>query len=329
MAMISCRLPLRFERALLAKVELGLRNPDQKEYAMSVTTHASATMGNALMKGMFTVVLGIACFMMAPSAHAHSDADCGKPPQHVDCGQHNMMVVGEKAIFLSHLPMFMSEHRFQVILEVTFPKKNGQDLANIYTEDRKHHPETTMYTVEPVEKFVLPRLWTANGQPPQRDAFQSIVYRGHLERRGTVIGDLKPVYVHVTRVVYAKELQSTDKKSDTLEYLLFGKAPELFLAHKISQAPDFDQILAVTIDGHTFTEAELQKGVTVVIPDHENAPSQRIKAGATVSGQGHVTGAHQFLALQIQAHRELYFEEGELKMEPDFQQTAEERNAGF
>ena len=66
-----------------------------------------------------------------------------------------------------------------------------------------------------------------------------------------------------------------------------------------------------------------------MIPDHENAPSQRIKAGEKVSGQGHVTGAHQFLALQIQANREVYFEEGELMMEPKFQQTAEERNAGF
>jgi hypothetical protein len=295
---------------------------------MSVTTHASETMGKALMTGIVTVVLGLACFMMVRSASAHSDVDCEKPPRHLDCGQHNMMVVGEKAVFLSHLPMFQSEHRFQVILEVAF-QKNGKDLESIYTEDRKNHPDTKMYTVEPVEKFVLPRLFTSSGQPPQRDAFQGIVYRGHLERQSTAIGALKPVYVKVTRVVYARELQSTDRKSDQLEYILFGKGPELFLAHKISQAPDFDQILAVAVDGHTFTEAELHRGVTVMIPDHENAPSQRIKEGEKVSGQGHVTGAHQFLELQIHATRELYFEEGELMLEPDFRPTAEERNAGF
>ncbi len=42
---------------------------------------------------------------------------------------HNMMIVGEKTVYLSHLPMFVmdgtpptfnSPHRFQVILEATF-----------------------------------------------------------------------------------------------------------------------------------------------------------------------------------------------------------------
>jgi hypothetical protein len=30
-----------------------------------------------------------------------------------------MMVIGEETIFLAHLPMFQSEHRFQVIMEAS------------------------------------------------------------------------------------------------------------------------------------------------------------------------------------------------------------------
>ena len=39
-----------------------------------------------------------------------------------------MMVVGEQTIFLSHLPMFHSEHRFQVIVEAAF-EQNGTSLT--------------------------------------------------------------------------------------------------------------------------------------------------------------------------------------------------------
>jgi hypothetical protein len=35
-------------------------------------------------------------------------------------GIHGMLIVGEEAIYVSHLPMWMRPHNFQVILEVTF-----------------------------------------------------------------------------------------------------------------------------------------------------------------------------------------------------------------
>jgi hypothetical protein len=52
-----------------------------------------------------------------------------------------------------------------------------------------------------------------------------------------------------------------------------------------------------------------------------------------VPARGHVTGAHQFLNLNITVQAELYFEEGELsstKMSGKlFEQTKEEEKAGF
>jgi hypothetical protein len=243
---------------------------------------------------------------------------------------HNMMVVGEKSVFLSHLPMFMPPHNFQAIFEATFTSR-GKNVQDIYTKDRQSNKQIKMYTLTPIDSFKLPTLFTPN--PPARNSFKGTVLRGHLERGGEEIVGLTKIDVKVKRVVYAKQLGSGLDKSDKLTYILFGKGEELFLAHVITGLPDFDQILSVKIDNPPSDE-ELDRGVIVTIRDRENSASKRIKEKEKVLGQGHVTGAHQFLQLQIQAGVEFYFEEGELsstdmssgKM---FAPTPEEKKAGF
>jgi hypothetical protein len=274
--------------------------------------------------------VGAACLLLAPTSWAANDRDCPRPNEgNRDCGTHNMMLVGEETAYLSHLPMFHGEHRFQVILEATF-EKGGKSLDKLYTEDRKNHRETRMYTVEPSDLFVLSRLFAE--PEASRTAFTGKVFRGHLERDGQEIQGLQAVNVRITRVIYTRELQSGDKKSDELRYILFGKGSELFLAHQITQAPDFDQIVGVTVDGHSFTEDELQRGVTVRIPNRSNVPAQRLQKNERIGGEGHVTGAHRFLPLQLKVATEFYFEEGELRAHPtqeDFNPTALETKAGF
>lgn len=78
-----------------------------------------------------------------------------------------------------------------------------------------------------------------------------------------MISGLDNVEVKVTRVVYSAELPTGQTKSEELTYILFGKENEFYLAHRISQAPDYDQIVGVKIAGHNFCEAELDAGVTV------------------------------------------------------------------
>jgi len=240
-----------------------------------------------------------------------------------------MMVVGEKSVFLSHLPMFMPPHNFQVILEATFTS-GGINVQDVYTRDRQSHGQTKMYTLRPEESFKLPSLFTPD--PPSRNSFKGTIFRGHLERGGEEIEGLTNIDVNVKRVVYAQKFGRGFDKSDKLTYILFGRGQELFLAHVIARPPDFDQILSVKIDNPPSDE-ELSRGVSVVIPDRENSASRRIKEKEKVVGQGHVTGAHQFLQLQIQADVEFYFEEGELSssmmMDGMFDPTPEERKAGF
>jgi hypothetical protein len=226
---------------------------------------------------------------------------------------HGMAVVGEQTVFLSHLPLFGPPHDYQVILEATFAKPGGDPQAD-YFNDRKRSREKT-YTLEP-ESFVLSRL--ADAQPLR--SFKANVYRGRFEelarksQRALDAGRIaRDVDVNVTRVVHFRKFDLKAAKPSQLEYFLFGKGDELFLAHLITEPPDFDQILSVKAPDHKFTDAELGKGISVVFPDKTNSVSRRISGAAPVTGQIKAVGGAAPQAVQLQPGAELYFEKGELE----------------
>jgi hypothetical protein len=278
-------------------------------------------------------VVGLTCFSVEMQ---RADAEITPSPEDPPA-VHNMLVVGQDTVFLSHLPMFQgmnltktdftSPHRYQVILQGTFTQ-GGQNVQDVYAKDRRSNPNVKMYTLSP-ERFVLSRLFTPDPQQPMLKTFKATVFRGHLERGGQPIEGLANVLVNITKVVHAHKFDPTNDKPANLTYVLFGTGQELFLAHRITKPPDFDQILSVKVDGDQLTDEALNRGVEVVLLDRENVASQRIKEKETVAGRGHVTGAHQFLQLHMQAGVEFYFEEGELFIPPTFDQTPEEKKAGF
>ena len=253
---------------------------------------------------------------------------------------HNMLVFGEKAIYLSHLPMFdglktdedgnvvkdkdgkteyASPHRYQVILEASF-HRGAKNLQNIYSDDRRKNASVRIYTLNPKE-FVLSKL--ASGNSPLT-AFKARVFRGHFERKGRVIRGLGDVEVKVNRVIHFRKFDPQASKPAELKYLLFGSAQETFLAHYISQPPDFDQVLSVKVDGHSFTDAELGKGIEVTIPGKANQASERVQEAQQVTGLTQPTGARA-LEFKLEAEKEIYFEEGELLVPPTFKDTKLEK----
>jgi hypothetical protein len=250
---------------------------------------------------------------------------------------HNMLVVGEKTVFLSHLPMFddlneektdyTSMHRYQVILEARFIR-NRKDVTNIYSKDRESNAGIKIYTLQPA-RFVLAKLFTPTPGAPALRSFPATIFRDHLERNGETIKGLEDVVIKVNKVVHAREFDPSEKKLSQLEYLLFGKGDELFLAHLISRPPDFDQIIAVKTVGRQFTDEELGKGVRVVLPERSNTAAQRIKENEQAKAHFQVANAAQVLDLPVEAGTEYYFEEGELAMPAVFSQTAEEKKSGF
>jgi hypothetical protein len=240
---------------------------------------------------------------------------------------HNMLVVGEKSVYLSHLPMFEGNHVFQLIMKATF-QGAAANAQQLYAEDRRKNPQTKMYTLgpDPEMPFVLEELFTPDPQHPKRSTFHGTVFRGHLERRPHE-PVLTNITVEVERVIHVHVLPLSTKP-EKLEYLLFGEGQELFLAHMISRPPDFDQILSVAMIGHEFTDEQLGSGVRVVIPGKQNAATERLDENEQALGVVQNSGAAT-QKINLKAGVEFYFEEGELFVPPVFGQTPEEKKAGF
>lgn len=236
-----------------------------------------------------------------------------------------MLVVGSKAVYLSHLPMFHGEHAAQVILEANL-QQSTKNLNDTYVADRRRHPEITIYTLQPREEFVLSELFTPSPLKPARNTFPAeALFRGHLERPGNEV-IANSFSVSVSRVIHAHRLPAGERPHQ-LTYILFGTPEELFAAHFISQAPDFDQMLGVKLVPAASPQ-ELAQGLTVSLASRPNSAANRLKAGERVAAKLR-TEAGVTRDVEVIAETEFYFEEGELRAEPTFRSTPLERESGF
>jgi hypothetical protein len=273
------------------------------------------------------------------------------PPRDLP-GTHNMLVVGEQTAYLSHLPMFdslnrrrtdfVSPHRYQIILEATFTD-GDKNLTEAYAADRVAHAGEKMYSINPA-LFVLPDL------DPDGKALKSFrgntIFRGHLERQNTpIIGFMDSrsdpprsgVFdVNVTRVVHFHKLTPGAAKPAQLQYILFGKGAETFMAHFIAQPPDFDQVIGVKVNGQQFTDEQLANGIKATFAGRTNTAKTRLKETQKVLGMSQLAGTDRkplagsnAKPLEVEVIKEFYFEEGELRIPALFDPTAEEKNAGF
>jgi hypothetical protein len=287
------------------------------------------------MKTSVAAVAGLSCFNLGLKAPADAMNLYEDKPN-----THNMMLVGTKAAFLSHLPMFVTQgvgpefdspHRFQVILEATFTD-GDRNLTDVYFNDRMKNPAVKMYTLNPGQ-FVLSHI-DPNGVALKKFRGNALV-RGHLERGGTsFIGDFESPSkggtfdVDVVNVVHFREFDPNAAKPAKLEYLLFGKDSELFLAHLITKPNDFDQIISIKTVGQTFTNEDLAKGVRFEFSDRGNTSKERLKEKVKTLGRLHIEGSAP-RTVPVETVREFYFEEGELFLPPRFDATPEEKKAGF
>jgi hypothetical protein len=235
-------------------------------------------------------------------APGDGDTAISDPP-----GGHGMAVIGTDTVFFSHLPMFMSPHNYQVILE----GRLAPDAAAVYREDREAHAGE-LYTFNPVP-FVLPDLFArADGQPARRRSFEGTLFRNHFEEPPAhpeprvEIADAVPV--EVVTVVHSHKFDPNAVSPERAQYLLFGRGRELFAAHVVSNPPDFDQLLSVEIEGRDFTDDDLQGGsVMLTVPDRANEFAERLKAGQRVTciaADGEI---------QLTVNAELYVETNDLK----------------
>ncbi len=189
---------------------------------------------------------------------------------------HGMLIFGDKTIYASHLPMFHRPHDYQAILEVQLPAR----AAALYRRDRVQ-THSRVYTISP-EQFVLPNVVAG------RTSFNADLYRGHFERGGTLIA--AGLTVKIKDVVHFRKFEGGATHPAQLQYLVFGQGAETFLAHFITAAPDFDQILSVS-------GAPPRRPRLITIAGHE--ASSPLREGEEFNG--------------FQAGPEIYLETGDLE----------------
>ncbi len=225
---------------------------------------------------------------------------------------HGQLIVGEDSIFLSHLPMFMFRpqshpHNFQVILKVALSDGNADPQA-VYMNDRRKNRDRKIYTVVP-EEFDIVNLVSQDPMQVLR-SFRGKIFRGHFEHSsGQEIADAT---FDVEMVVHFHAFDPDARGPNQLEYILFGKERELFLAHYITRPPDFDQVISLESIDHQFSDEELIHGVHIIFPGRANSIPMKIKEGEQISGQARADCSSGSVDLSIKAGTEFYFCAGEL-----------------
>ena len=227
-------------------------------------------------------------------------------------GVHGMWLVGESPVYVSHLPMFMVPHNYQVILKVTLEDDVNRRLADL----REQFGRDMLVTVNP-EVFAIRDLKPGDDGRPALTQFRADIVNGHFEHDGDTFAEA--TLVRVDEVTYFREFDLSpgdpEESAGDLDYLLFGDADrDLFLAHRVGGRPSFDQALRITAEGVHFTEPEIERRgrPTVAIPGRANVHDQRLKAGEVVAAHSSA-GSHFHSDVQVEVLAEIYFNEDELR----------------
>jgi hypothetical protein len=213
-----------------------------------------------------------------------------------------MLVLGAETIFVSHLPMFVPQHRYQAIWQVSF----GEEADKKYRAERARAENADrIFTLAPKELFRLPELTTS------RTSFPADVFVGHFERQGKRLL-LEGITVTVKSQIHFHPFVAADRRPESLAYLLFGDPHEMFLAHRISVAPNYDQVLAVK---PSKSLARVPKDGQFVVPGRGDG--RALRAGEVISGsieaQDEGDAQPSRTPVELQVIRQIYLEEGELR----------------
>jgi hypothetical protein len=228
-------------------------------------------------------------------------------------GVHGMLVLGgqrtdtamRSPVYVSHLPMFMSPHDFQVILRV------GGEAAGRYGDFVAHFGLDPIYTFEP-EEFSIDELDPSAPGGPARTSFGGTLYRGHFERGGSKVASDVSFEVEQT-IHYRRFRSSAGTAKGPLRYLCFGQLDAAFLAHLVeAPPPDFDQVLQVEVGATKgVSDEQLRDGVVIGVSDRPGEIEARLEEGETFSAElTEPAGTPGSIELAVSA--EYYFETGDL-----------------
>jgi hypothetical protein len=219
---------------------------------------------------------------------------------------HHMVVFGHETVFMSHLPMFsVPEHAYQVILETELTGA-GVDPQQIYRQDWEKHSDVRFYTFDP-KPFVLSEILPTADNPPKATTFGGDLYRNDLE-----MDDPPPVQiasrvtVNIKNIVHGRRFDTNAPAPTQLQYNLFGRGKDVFLAHLITRPPDFDQLMRVTVTP-AFSDGDLSRGLIVTVDGRKNTEDERIRPSEQGSVAATVGTGTTSLNVKIDPVDEFYF----------------------
>jgi hypothetical protein len=209
------------------------------------------------------VLLLTLAFAPLAAAHppAHSDmaeapTPPAAPPQADEPGNHGMFMVGEKTLFLIHMPMLTNEkHMYQVILRAHM----SDEATSLYRKLRAANPSKpyNLINVE-VDKFTLPDL-----KAGKVTSFRATLYDGYSNDNDGTPGPvlMDNVLVTVDAVVIFQHFNLGVDRPANLIYTIFGQGDEMHMTHVISRDPDFQHIVTLSAPPSGFTATQIGAGV--------------------------------------------------------------------
>ncbi len=180
---------------------------------------------------------------------------------------HSMLVLGRHSddIFLHHYDLFNNpNHSYHVTLEAEIVEPAAKKLY----DDWRAANGDGMVAIDP-EVFFLPEL--KNGTRTEFYAkFSETARPGGVETQwGTVIPGLEHAKIKIKRVIEFRHFDPQAKYPDHLTYLLFGNSNEVYLAHEVTEAPNFQQVVMLNGVPPFLTPAIIASAPIVTIPDKQ------------------------------------------------------------
>ncbi|CAH0991026.1 hypothetical protein SIN8267_01127 [Sinobacterium norvegicum] len=222
------------------------------------------------MNKIFRLTLLLCCFLGTQNAishHHHSGDDT--PGSLADVpGNHGMFMVGDKSLFLLHMPMFTNEkHMYQVILKAEL----SPEMMSYYRQLRAENPSKAYNLINvDNDKFTLPDLKSG-----QVTSFKATLFDGYSNDGGGTPGKIlkNNIAVKVSKVVVFRHFNFSIDRPAALNFIIFGEGDEMHLSHYIARDPDFQQIITLSTDIDWLSEAQIESGVELSFAELPSMPT--------------------------------------------------------
>ncbi len=232
--------------------------------------------GFAYSCGVHPRMQGALIVVAPPSSAAHGGPTAGC--HHESPSEHSMVVLGRDPsnIFLHHVALFNDyNHTFHVTLEA----KLADPAAQKAYKDYRDANGDSLVVLDP-ELFILTEIKSG-----QRTSFKAALK--HLWK--SAIKGLEDVQIDIVRIIQFRTYDLNENYPSRLTYQIFGNGSEAFLAHQVTGAPNFQQVVKLKEVPAFLTPSLLSSNPLLTVSNKQLAKSRpRVLRTAVLSNGTHV-----------------------------------------